>query len=221
MAFLAFNSQKSEVVGPKVADALKNELLVSSAPPFTVAPGDADPTTVGTFLKELGGHVAGAALQQAVGEGIAGLFGKKKEAILFNLAFALPAPKSSQLVVQVARQGIGSHVSSLLYSATLGKAISGAVHLNEDDKFEGDEALAKKLNDNKPLRKRCAAFARTEANVGGMDIAIERFFKLAPGEGGKAVLAAATLPRSAMFGFKVLMDAKEFGDLVAALEAGL
>jgi hypothetical protein len=221
MAFLAFQSQKPEVVGPKVAEALQHELEAPNTPAFQVEAGDAGPTTLKVFLKEAMGATASEAMVLAVGSGLAKMLGAgRKEAILFSLHFGLPAARPTHLVVHVARQGIGSHVSGLFYSTPLAKPVAGEVTLEKDGKFAGHAALAEKLNANKLLRKRCEAFARTSANMGGVDITLPRHFRISPCDAG-SVLEAATLPLAKMLGFKVLLDAKEYLELVAALEAAL
>jgi len=202
MGFLAFNGQKPDVVAPKIEDSLRTELGATAALGYSIESGDVAPTTAGTVLKE----------------GLGLLLGGRKESILFTVHFSLPAPRPLTLAVHVARQGIGSHVSGLLYSASLSKQAPGEVTLDDKGKFQGEASLAAKLNGDKALVKRCVAFSRTAANLGGVDVTVPRFFKLAP-EGNGSALVVGTLPKVGMLGFKVTLDAKEFLELAPAIEA--
>jgi len=202
MGFLAFNGQKPDIVAPKIEESLRTELATTAPVSFTIETGDATPTTAGSVMKE----------------GLGLLFGGRAESILFTVHFSLPPPRPATLAVHVARQGIGSHVSGLLYFAALSKVASGEAMLDEKGKFQGDAALAAKLNGDKALLKRCVALSRTTANLGGVDVTVPRFFKLAP-DGKGTALVVGTLPKVGMLGFKVTLDAKEFLDLSTAIEA--
>jgi len=201
MGFLAFGGQKPDVIAPKIEEALRAEFAATAAVPFKVEAGNATPTSAGTVVKE----------------GLGLLLGGRGETILFTVHFTLPPPRPATLAVHVARQGIGSHVSGLLYSAALAKAVAVEVMLDEKGKFQGEAGLAGKLNGDKALLKRCVALSRTTANLGGVDITNPRFFKLAP-EGSGTTLVVGTLPKVGMLGFKVTLDAKEFLDLATAIE---
>ena len=60
------------------------------------------------------------------------------------------------------RQGVGSHIGSVLYRAKLSKPISGEVTLEDPkmfgtSRFVGDATAAAKLNANKDLLKRAGS----------------------------------------------------------------
>jgi hypothetical protein len=160
---------------------LRTELAANAAFPFQIQTGDATPTTAGVVLKE----------------GLGLLFGGRKETLLFTVHFSLPTPRPATLAVHVARQGIGSHVSTVVWATTLSKRIAAEVSLDEKGKFQGDASLAARLNGDKALLKRSCAFSRMQANLGGVDVTVPRFFKLAP-EGSGTALVVGTLPKVGM-----------------------
>src|ERR1043166_8593392 len=104
---LAYTSQDAGVVGAKVEEKVREEVGASAPLQYQVEAGEA-----GSFL----GDVAGALLG-----------GKDKT--LFNLHFELPAQRPTHLQVSVNRQGVGSHVGLLLYTAKLSKPVFGEVAL--------------------------------------------------------------------------------------------
>ncbi|HYY95646.1 MAG TPA: hypothetical protein VE713_14180, partial [Pyrinomonadaceae bacterium] len=181
----------------------------ASAPlPFQVEAGEAATATVGSFL----GDVAGALLG-----------GKDKT--LFNLHFDLPAQRPTHLQVSVNRQGVGSHVGLLLYTAKLSKPVFGEVALEDPkffgkSKFTGDAAACGKLNANGELVKRANNLARVESQSGGLTLKIKRCCKLVPHEGG-SLLIVGTLPRPVKMGFGAAIDAKDFFEIADMIEASL
>src|SRR5947209_2042295 len=159
---LAYTSQDAATVGPKVEEKVREEVGASAPLSYEVEAGDASTASVGSFL----GDVAGALLG-----------GKDKT--LFNVHFELPQPRPAHLQVSVNRQGVGSHVGLLLYTAKLSKPVYGEVALEEPkffgkSKFAGDAAASGRLNANGELIKRANNFARVESQSGGLTLKIDR-----------------------------------------------
>jgi hypothetical protein len=205
---LAYNSQDAAIVGPKVEEKVREEVGASAPIPFQVEMGDAGKATVGSVLKEIGGALVGG-----------------KDETLFQLQFDLPQPRPAQLQVNVNRQGIGSHVGLLLYSAKLSKPVFGEVALEDPkffgkSKFTGDAAVCGKLNANGELIKRANNFARVESQSGGLTLKINRCCRIVPHEGG-SMLVVGTLPRPIKMGFNATIDAKDFFDIADMIEAAL
>jgi hypothetical protein len=205
---LAYNSQDAAIVGPKVEEKVREEVGASAPIPFQVEMGEAGKATVGSVLKEIGGALVGG-----------------KDETLFQLQFDLPQPRPAQLQVNVNRQGIGSHVGLLLYSAKLSKPVSGEVALEDPkffgkSKFTGDAAVCGKLNANGELIKRANNFARVESQSGGLTLKINRCCRIVPHEGG-SMLVVGTLPRPIKMGFNATIDAKDFFDIADMIEAAL
>jgi hypothetical protein len=205
---LAYNSQDAAIVGPKVEEKVREEVGAGAPIPFQVEMGDAGKATVGSVLKEIGGALVGG-----------------KDETLFQLQFDLPQPRPAQLQVNVNRQGIGSHVGLLLYSAKLSKPVFGEVALEDPkffgkSKFTGDAAVCGKLNANGELIKRANNFARVESQSGGLTLKINRCCRIVPHEGG-SMLVVGTLPRPIKMGFNATIDAKDFFDIADMIEAAL
>jgi len=205
---LAYTSQDAATVGPKVEEKVREEVGASAPLSYEVEAGDASTASVGSFL----GDVAGALLG-----------GKDKT--LFNIHFELPQPRPAHLQVSVNRQGVGSHVGLLLYTAKLSKPVYGEVALEEPkffgkSKFAGDAAASGRLNANGELIKRANNFARVESQSGGLTLKIKRLCKLVPEDGGSRLIVA-TLPRPVKMGFGAAIDAKDFFDIADMIEAAL
>ena len=206
---LAYTSQDAEYVGSKVEEKVREETGATAAVQYQVEQGEAATVSIGSFI----GDIA------------RGLVGGKDEA-LFRLHFDLPHARPTQLRVNVNRQGVGSHVGLLLYTAQLSKAVAGEVALEDPkffgkSKFAGDGAASSKLNSNGELIKRANNLARVESQSGGLNIKIKRCCKVVPREGGGSVLVLATLPRPVKMGFGATIDAKDFFDIADMVEAAL
>lgn len=203
---LAYNSQQPDKVGPQVEEKLRKELGASAPLLYQVESGEAGSTSVSSVLGDMGRALVG---------------GKSER--LFTLVFDLPAsvaPRAAQLRANVNRQGVGSHVGLLLYSTKLSKPVKGEVTLGNKGKFEGDAETAAKLNAKGDLSKRLGKFARTESEIGGLKLKIERLVKIMPREDG-TLLVISTLGRTTGMGFDATLDAKEFFDLAGVIEAAL
>jgi hypothetical protein len=205
---LAYGSQQPEKVGPQVEEKLRKELGAPAPLPFQVEMAGTGGTTAGTVLADmarglLGGHAN----------------------TLFTLVFDLTAPRPAQLRAVVERQGVGCHVGPLLYSTPLTNAVKGEVTLEAPKmlgapKLTGDAEVSAKLNAKGDLLKRLGKLARTEAEIGGLTLKLERLVKLTPHEKG-ALLVVGTLPRPTSMGMDAALDAKEFLDLATLIEGAL
>jgi len=207
MGISAFGSQKSDKIAPAIEEKLRKELGATAPIPYQVE-GEGGSTTVGTVM----GDVA------------KGLFGGKSN-ILFAVIFDIVAPRKTQLRVNLDRQGVGCHLGALLYSTKLSKIVKGEVILEGpkmfgSSKFTGDADAIARLNAKGDLLKRLGKFARTEAEIGGMTIRMDRFVKILPEESG-AQLIINSLPRPVSMGMDAMLDAKEFMDIAAMVEAAL
>ena len=207
MGILAFGSQKSDKIAPAIEEKLRKELGAAAPIPYQVE-GEGGATTVGTVM----GDIA------------KGLFGGQAN-ILFTVVFDIAAPRHTQLRVNLDRQGVGCHLGALLYATKLSKTVKGEVALEGpkmfgSSKFTGDADAIAKLNSKGDLLKRLGKFARTEAEIGGITVRMDRFVKVLPEEGG-AQLIINTLPRPVSMGMDAMLDAKEFIDLAALVEAAL
>ena len=205
---LAYTSQDAATVGAKVEEKVREEVGASAPLPYQLEAGDAGAATVGSFLGDMAGALLGG-----------------KDKTLFNLQFELPHARPSHLQVSVNRQGVGSHVGLLLYTAELSKPVFGEVALEEPkffgkSKFAGDAAACGKLNANGELIKRANNLARVESQSGGLTLKIKRCCKLVPSEGG-SMLIVGTLPRPIKMGFGAAIDAKDFFDIADMVEACL
>lgn len=192
---LAYNSQQPEKVGAQVEEKLRKETGAAA-------------TSAATVLDDVA----------------KGVFGGRPD-LLFTLVFDLSTPRPAQLRASVDRQGVGCHVGVLLYSAQLSKPVKGEAVLEAPkmfggSKFGGDAETAGKLNAKGDLLKRLGKLVRTEAEIGGLTIKAERLVKVAPTGGGSLVLIS-TLPRPTSMGMDATLDAKEFFDVLAMMEAAL
>jgi hypothetical protein len=205
---LAYTSQDAEYVGPKVEEKVREEVGATAPMPYRVEMGEASALSVGPF----------------VGDAARGLAGGREET-LFRIRFGLPRLLTSDLWVSVNRQGVGSHVGLLYYSAKLSALCGGEAALEAPkffgkSKFVGYERTASRLNANGELVKRANSLARVESQSGGLTIKIERCCKVFPFAGG-SMLLVATLPRPVKMGFGAAIDAKKFFDLADMMEAAL
>jgi hypothetical protein len=204
---LAYNSQDAAYVGPKVEEKVREELGASAPFSYQVETGEAETATLGSVLGDIGRALVGGA-----------------DTMLFRLSLDLPRPRPAHLQINVNRQGLGSHVGMLVYSALLSKPVGGEVTLEEPklfgkSKFTGDAASAK-LNANGDLIKRANSFVRTESQSGGLTLKIKRSFRLLPHENG-SLLIIGTLPRPIKMGFSATVDAKDFFYIAEMIETAL
>jgi hypothetical protein len=205
---LAYTSQDAEKVGAKVEEKVREEVGTGAPLAYQVEDGGAGGLSVGSFLKDVGSALVGG-----------------KDETLFRLHFDLPNRRPTQLEVNVNRQGVGSHVGLLLYSAKLSKPVNGEVALEDPkffgkSKFAGDAAVSGKLNANGDIIKRANNLARVESQSGGLTLKIKRCCRVVPHEGG-SMLVVGTLPRPTKMGMGAAIDAKDFFELADMVEAAL
>lgn len=205
---LAYTSQDAGAVGAKVEEKVREEVGASAPLAYQVEEGEAGRLSVGSFLKDVGSALVGG-----------------KDETLFRLHFDLPNSRPTQLVVNVNRQGVGSHVGLLLYSAKLSKPVSGEAALEDPkffgkSKFAGDGAVCGRLNSNGELIKRANNLARVESQSGGLTVKIKRCCRIVQHEGG-SMLVVGTLPRPTKMGMSAAIDAKDFFDIADMVEAAL
>jgi hypothetical protein len=205
---LAYNSQQPDKVGPQVEEKVRKETGATAPVPYKVEDQAASKTSAATVLGDMANALVGG-----------------RSNLLFTLVFDMPAPRPATLRAQVARQGVGSHVEGLLYSMTLAKAVKGEVSLENpkmlgSSRFTGDAEAIQKLNANGDLVKRANKFARTQSEVGGLTVSMDRLFKIVPQDSG-ALLLINTLPRTTSMGMDAALDAKEFFDIAALVEKTL
>src|SRR5918911_2141053 len=203
---LAYTSQDAATVGAKVEEKVREEVGASEPLPYQVEAGEAASASFGSMLSDMAGALLGG-----------------KDKTLFNLHFDLPAQRPTHLQVSVNRQGVGSHVGLLLYTAKLSKPVYGEVALEDPkffgkSKFTGDAAASGRLNANGELIKRVNNFARVESQSGGLTIKIKRLCRIVP-DGGGSVLVFGTLPRPTKMGMSAAIDARDFFELADLVEA--
>lgn len=203
---LAYGTQQPVKVASQVEEKVRKETGETGPVPYRIESGAANATTAGTVM----------------GDVVRGLFGGNPD-LLFTLVFDLPGPQRAQLRADVSRQGIGCHVGKLLYSAYLARPIAGELELEAPRmfgaaKFVGQADAARRFNANGELLNRLAKLSRTEAQIGGLTLKAERVVKLAPSSGDTLVLVG-TLPRSTSIGMDAALDAGEFLQLAAMMEA--
>src|SRR5258706_8636613 len=148
---LAYTAQDAAVVGEKVEEKVGEEPGAGAPLTYQVEAGEASGATAGTLLRDIGAALVGGSDQT-----------------LFRLHFDLTNPRPAHLQVNVNRQGVGTHVGLLLYSAKFNKPVSGEIALEDPKffgkaKFTGDAAVTGKLNANGDLIKRSNEFARVES----------------------------------------------------------
>lgn len=205
---LAYTSQDAEKIGAKVEEKVREEVGAGAPLAYQVEEGGAGRLSVGSFVKDVGSALVGG-----------------KDETLFRLHFDLPNRRPTQLEVNVNRQGVGSHVGLLLYSAKLSKPVNGEVALEDPkffgkSKFAGDAAVSGKLNANGDIIKRANNLARVESQSGGLTLKIKRCCRVVPHEGG-SLLVVGTLPRPTKMGMSAAIDAKDFIELADMVEAAL
>lgn len=205
---LLYGNQQAEKIGPQVEEKVRKETGSTSPVAYTVESGEAGTTTVSSVL----GDVA------------RGLFGGKTNT-LFTLVFDITTPRAVQLRATVIRQGVGAYVGSLLYSTKLSKLVKSEVSLEMpktfgSSKFIGDADASAKLNAKGDIAKRAGKFARTKTEMGSITVEMARLFKIVPQDAG-SLLIVNTLPRMTSMGMDAAIDAKEFFEIAAMIEAAL
>jgi hypothetical protein len=208
MSNLAFGNQNPEKIAPVVEEQLRKELGTTTPVPYEIEPGEGLQTTLGTALGEVLGTLVGG-----------------KEHLLFTIHFHLPGTRLAELRVHLNRQGIGAHAGALLYTSQLARPMSGEVTLEApktfgSSKFVGAPTVCARLNTHGDLLKRLGKLARTESQSGGITLKMPRICKIVPHDAG-ALFILNTLARPTGMGFGANMDAKEFLELAALLEAAL
>ena len=202
MNVLAYTTQDKAKVAAKLDEKLRDELGLAAPIPYTVEEGAGTGVSLGSMAAGLGRM----------------LFGGTPD-LMYTLVFEIPTPRPVTLRAQVNRQGVGCHVGALLYMTRLAKPFGGEVALDEKKAaFVGEPGLVGALNANKDLVKRLDKLARTKANVGGLDLTVPRLCVISADPAGTRFLVG-TLGRSHAMGFKISMDAKEFLDVAAMVEA--
>ncbi len=205
---LAYSKQKSEDVAPQVEEILRKDLGMNVAVPYSVA--------------EAGGAVGAI---ESIAQDAAKFFFGGNETLLFKLKFDIASPRTASIQVNINRQGIGCHAGSVTFSTFINKTIGGEVSLEEPktfgtSKFVGDAGATAKLNGNKDLLKAADKFARVKSNMGGVELKMNRYFKLIPASNGTHIVVI-TFPRALSMGFSATTDAKDFFTLAAMIEAAL
>ncbi len=208
MANTAFGSQKPEKIAPVLEEMLRKEIGAPMPIAYQIMNAETRSVSAQSLLSDYGRMIVGG-----------------NETPLFLLQFTLAMPRPAELQVRVNRQGIGAHVGLLSYAARLVKPIGSEVSLEPPKTFGaskciGDPQGIARLNNNGDLLKRLNKLARTESEVGGLKLKIERFLKIVPQASG-SLFILNTLPRATSMGFGATLDAKEFLDLVALVEATL
>lgn len=205
---LLYGNQQAEKIGPQVEEKVRKETNSTAPVAYTVESGEVGSTTVGSVF----GDVA------------RGLFGGKTNT-LFTLVFDITTPRAVQLRATVIRQGVGAYVGSLLYSAKLSKPVKNEVSLEPpktfgSSKFIGDADASAKLNAKGDIAKRAGKFARTKTEMGSITVEMARLFKIVPQDSG-SLLIVNTLPRMTSMGMDAAIDAKDFFEIAAMIEAAL
>jgi hypothetical protein len=201
---LAYSTQQPEKVAGYVEEKLRKETGATAPIPFTVEQMDAGKTSAKTVLKDMGSM----------------LFGGNTN-ILFKIVFDITMPRVAQMQAFATRHGIGCIVNSVVFSTVIHKPIAGEVSLDANKNiFNGDQATAAKLTAKGDLFKRIIKLARTRGDIGGITFTQPRYVELMPLESG-CLFALGTIPRQTGMGFDASLDAKEFFDIVAMVEAAL
>jgi hypothetical protein len=204
---LIYGNQDPGKIGAAVEEKVRKDLGADSPIVYRVEDAGLAATNLASVLVDIGNVLGGG-----------------KTSLLFTLIFPLSSASEATLRARVERQGIGAYVGSLLYTATLKKPVGSEVSIEGHKsfgtpKFLGDASAAAKLN-GANLAKRVDKFARTEAEMGAIKVKAPRIFTMAPQDGG-SLLVINTLPRMTSMGMSAEVDAKEFIELAAAIEAAL
>jgi hypothetical protein len=205
---LIYGNQDPGKIGPAVEEKVRKDLGATVPIDYRVEDAGLGATNLASVLVDIGSVLGGG-----------------KTNLLFILVLPLPCAREATLRARVERQGIGAYVGSLLYSTTLSKPVASEISIEGHKsfgtpKFLGDATAAAKLNGARDLAKRVDKFARTEAEMGSIKVKSPRIFAIAPHEGG-SLLVINTLPRMTSMGMGAEVDAREFVEIAAAIEASL
>jgi len=210
MGNLAFSTPSPEKIAVAIEQMIQKELGLKTGITYEIKDQNTARTSLHTILGDMGNA----------------LFTGTSET-LFNLNFTLESPKPAQIMINIARQGIGARGEAIVFTTSINKAIKSDVFLEAPrsfgiSKFGGDIEAAAKLNANGALLKRANLFSRVQADIGGFTVRIERFFKISPKEDGNgSELVVVNLPKMVSMGFSALIDIKEFLDITAVIESVL
>ncbi|HEV7782363.1 MAG TPA: hypothetical protein VGO58_13910 [Chitinophagaceae bacterium] len=205
---LAYSTQNIEKVSGNIEEILRKDLESSSPIPFTVSQPDAPKENiVASFANALSLAIFGG-----------------KEKTLCNLYFGVRNPRSVDIMINVAKMGLGSHAGVIVFTTKLNKPVGSTVAMEGpktfgSSKFTGDSAAIAKLNANKELLKLADKFARTRTDVAG-GLKMERYVNIEPSE-NVSVLTIATLPRAYSMGLKATTDTKDFFTIASLIEQSL
>jgi hypothetical protein len=204
---LAYTKQKSEDVAPKVEEILRKDLGVNDNLSYSIAEAGTGMGALSSIAADAGRFIFGGA-----------------ETVLFSQKFDIASPRPITVEMNINRQGIGSHVGSITFTAYIKKPVSGEVALEAPktfgtSKFVGDANVAGKLNGNKDLLKACDKLARVKSDIGG-GIKMERYCKVIPSADG-AYVVIITLGRATSMGMSATTDVKDFFGIVNMIEAAL
>jgi len=203
---LVFASQDAVRIGAVIEQKVRTGIGATAPVPYAVLrPGDPMPSTAPLLAD------------------IVRSLGADRRPALFTFVFSLPGPRSVELRARIDRDGIGGHVGSLLYSAHVSKSVAGEVTIENHrllgiPKFVGDPAAAARMNAVGELVKRVDRLARTHWYIGSIMVRTPRIFRVAPQDGG-ALVVLNTLPRITAMGLDTEIDAAEFLQIAAAIEA--
>jgi hypothetical protein len=131
---LAYTSQDPAKVVASVEEMLRKELGTTEPIPYRIVPEGGVDTGVATFTIDAARFLFGGKLS-----------------VLFTLVFDIASPRPFELRAHVIRQGIGSHVGALLFSAPLQNQVAAESVLGDhksfgSPKFTGDESTCLRLN---------------------------------------------------------------------------
>ncbi|MBI3509573.1 MAG: hypothetical protein HY064_02845 [Bacteroidetes bacterium] len=204
---LTYSKQKSEDVAPRVEEIIRKDLNSSSPLIYSLAESGIQAGALESIAKTAANFIFGG-----------------NETVLFRMKFDIATPKPITLEVNVNRQGIGSHVGSITFSAFINKMITAEVALEApkffgSSKFTGDATVASKLNGNKNLLKAADKFARVQSDIGG-GLKMDRYFRLIPAANGTHIVVI-TLPRATSMGMSATTDANDFFGIVEMIDAAL
>jgi len=205
---LAYSTQNPEEVASKVEEIIRKDLNETNPVSYKIEKEANADASMGTILKDSLTHIFGG-----------------KESLLFSIVFETQNPRPAKIIVHLNRQGVGCHAGSIIFTTNLKKSVKSEVAFEEPkflgtSKFTGDAEAITKLNSNKDLLKLADKFAKVKANMGGVDLTINRFCKITPAESGSN-LVINTLAKSTSMGFSATTEAKMFFDIANLMESVL
>jgi hypothetical protein len=215
---MLFFSDKLEKNAPKIEAKLRKELGAGQPLAWqSEAQGSFRPDTLGGLARELFEDAA------AKLKGQEGGFRP-----LYTVRFDVPQPRPIEVRVAVVNAKNRVVLGPLFFATRLPRRLAGAVRLQDEDdaglfgrrKFEGDAALAEKLNGDKALVKMANRLSRSKYALEKFEIEGPCHFRLSP-DGDGTLLTVSTMARSTWFGMGSAFDAKDFLAIATALEAAL